>query len=102
MRVKKKNWTTPTLLLSTVASMMLQWGGDDEEEVAAEDDRGDDAFGDVIHDAQRECESEKEKNMFACIPEDHRKSQYPAAEEGQKKAGYHTRIATMEGKEWYI
>jgi len=34
-------------------------GGDNEEEVAAEDDRGDDAFGDAIRDAQRECESEK-------------------------------------------
>ena len=34
-------------------------GGDNEEEVATEDDWGDDAFGDAIRDAQRECESEK-------------------------------------------
>jgi hypothetical protein len=27
---------------------------------------------------------------------------YPAAEEGQKNVGYHTRIATVKGKEWCI
>jgi len=77
-------------------------GGDNEEEVAAEDDRGDDASGDAIRDAQRECESEKEKTKFKCMLEDHRKSLYPTAEEGQKKAGYHTGIAAMECKECYI
>jgi hypothetical protein len=76
-------------------------GGDNEEEVVAEDDRGDDAFGDAICDAQRQCESEKEKAKFERMLEDHRKSLYPTTEEG-KKAGYHTRIAAMEGKEWYI
>jgi len=81
---------------------MLQWGGDNEEEVAAEDDRGDDAFGDVNRDAQRECESDKEKAKFERMLEDHRKSLYPTAEEGAKKAEYHTGIAAMEGKEWYI
>jgi len=59
-------------------------GGDDEEDVAAEDDRGDDAFGNAMHDAQRECESEKEKAKFERLLEDHRKSLYPTAEEGQK------------------
>ena len=82
--------------------MMLQWGGDNEEEVAVEHDWGDDAFDDAIHDAQRECESEKEKAKFERMLEDHRKSLYPTAGEGQKKVGYHTGIATMEGKEWYI
>jgi len=76
-------------------------GGDNEEEVVAEDDRGDDAFGDAICDAQRQCESEKEKAKFERMLEDHRKSLYPTTEEG-KKAGYHTGIAAMEGKEWYI
>ena len=65
-------------------------GGDNEEEVAA------------VRDAQRECESDKEKAKFERMLEDHRKSLYPTAEEGQKKAGYHTGIAAMEGKEWYI
>ena len=55
-----------------------------------------------LRDAQRECESEKEKAKFKCILEDHRKSLYPTAEEGQEKAGNHTGITVMEGKEWYI
>jgi len=45
------------------------------------------AFGDVIRDAQRECESEKEKAKFEHMLEDHRKSLYPTAEEGQKNLG---------------
>jgi len=44
------------------ANIIAQYGGfndvatgeNNEEEVAAEDDRGDDAFGDAIRDAQRE------------------------------------------------
>ena len=57
--------------------------GSDEEEVAAEDDLGD-ALGNAIHDAQQECESEKEKVKFERMLEDHRKLLYPTAEEGQK------------------
>jgi hypothetical protein len=34
--------------------------------------------------------------------EDHNKLLYRTAEEGQKKVGYHTEIAAMEGKEWCI
>jgi hypothetical protein len=49
-----------------------------------------------------ECESEKEKIKFECMLEDHKKLLYPTAEEGQKKVGYHTGIATMEDKEWCI
>jgi len=45
-------------------------GGDNEEEVAAEDDRSDDTFGDAICDAQRECESAKEKAKFKYMLED--------------------------------
>ena len=95
VKKKKKNWTMPILLLSTVASMMLQWGGDNDEEVAAKDDRGDDAFGDAIRDAQKECESDKEKAKFERMLEDHRKSLYPIAEEGQKKLG-----TTLELLQW--
>ena len=75
--------------------------GGDEEEVAAEDDLGD-ALGDAIRDAQQECKSEKEKVKFERMLEDHRKLLYPTAEEGQKKVGYNTGIATVEGKEWCI
>jgi len=54
-----------------------------------------DALGDVIRDAQRDCESEKEKTKFKCILEDHRKLLYPTAEDGQKKLG-----ATLELLQW--
>ena len=69
-------------------------GEDNEEEVVAEDVRDDDAFGDAIRNAQRECESDKEKAKFERMLEDHRKFLYPTADEG-KKARYHTGIAAM-------
>jgi hypothetical protein len=72
-----------------------------EEEVAVEDEPADD-LGQVIRDAQRECESEKEKIKFERMLEDHKKLLYPTCEEGQKKVGYHTGIAVMEGKKWCI
>ena len=75
--------------------------GKAEEEVVAEDEPADD-LGQAISDAQRECESEKEKIKFERMLEDHKKLLYPTAEEGQKKVGYHTGIAAMEGKEWCI
>ena len=75
--------------------------GEAEEEVGVEDEPADD-LGQAIRDAQRECESEKEKIKFERMLEDHKKLLYPTCEEGQKKFGYHTRIATMEGKEWCI
>ena len=63
-------------------------GGDDKEDVAVAEDAADvHVLGDVIHDAQRECESEKEKTKFKPMLEDHRKLLYPTAEDGQKKAG---------------
>jgi hypothetical protein len=34
--------------------------------------------------------------------EDHKKLLYTTCEEGQKKVGYHTWIAAVEGKEWCI
>ena len=57
-----------------------------KEEVAAEDEPDDD-LGQAIHDAQRECESEKEKIKFERMLEDHKKLLYPTCEEGQKKLG---------------
>jgi len=85
------------------ANIIAQYGGfndvamgrDNEEEVAAEDDRGDDAFGDAIRNAQRECESEKEKAKFERMLEDHRKSLYPTTKEEQKKLG-----TTLELLQW--
>jgi hypothetical protein len=57
-----------------------------EEEVVAEYEPADD-LGQAIRDAQRECESEKEKIKFKCMLEDHKKLLYPTYEEGQKKLG---------------
>ena len=67
----------------------------------AEDEPADD-LGQAIRDAQRECESKKEKIKFDRMLEDHKKLLYPTVEEGQKKVWYHTGIAVMEGKEWCI
>jgi hypothetical protein len=62
--------------------------GKAEEEAGAEDTLAkDDALGDVIRDAQRDCESEKEKAKFDHMLEDHKKLLYPSAEHGPKKWG---------------
>jgi hypothetical protein len=72
--------------------------GEVEEETGAEDTlTEDDALGDVIRDAQRDYENEKEKAKFDRMLEDHKKLLYPSAEDRQKKVGYNTRVATMEG-----
>jgi hypothetical protein len=72
-----------------------------EEEVVVEDELTDD-IGDTICDAQRECESKKDKIKFEHMLEDHNKLLYPTTKEGQKKVRYNTGIAVMGGKEWCI
>jgi hypothetical protein len=57
-----------------------------EEEVGAEEEPADD-LGQAIRDAQRECESEKEKIMFDHMLEDHKKLLYPTCDAEQKKLG---------------
>ena len=47
----------------------------------------DDDLRRVIVDAQRECESEREKLKFDRMLEDHRKGLYPNCEEGNTKLG---------------
>jgi hypothetical protein len=64
----------------------------DAENSIAEDD---DALGDVIRDAQRDCESKKEKAKFDQMLQDHKKLLYPSAEDGQKKVG-----TTLELLQW--
>ena len=54
-----------------------------EEEVGAEEEPADD-LGQAIRDAQRECESEKEKIKFDRMLEDHKKLLYPTCDEGRK------------------
>ena len=59
-----------------------------EEEAGAEDTLSeDDGLGEVIRDAQRGCESEKEKAKFDRMLEDHKKLLYPTCDAGQKKLG---------------
>ena len=74
----------------------LQWycNGEAEEEVGAEDEPADD-LGQAIHDAQRECKSEKEKIKFERMLEDHKKLLYPTCDVGQKKLG-----TTLELLQW--
>ena len=55
----------------------------------------DDALGDVIREAQKDCESEKEKTKFDHMLEDHKKLLYPSAQDGQKKLG-----TTLELLKW--
>ena len=60
--------------------------GEAEEEVVVEDEPADD-LGQAIRDAQRECESEKEKIKLEHMLEDHKKLLYPTCDAGQKKLG---------------
>jgi hypothetical protein len=75
-------------------------GEAEEERAAKEEVESADDLGRVIRDAQRECESEKEKIKFERMLEDHEKLLYPTAEEGQKKLG--TTLQLLQGKEWCI
>jgi hypothetical protein len=68
--------------------------GEAKEKVAAEDEPADD-LGQVIRDAQRECESEKEKIKFEWMLEDQKKLLYPTCDVGQKKLG-----TTLELLQW--
>jgi hypothetical protein len=70
--------------------------GESEEEGATEEEvEPADDLGQAFRDAQRECESEKEKIKFERMVEDHKKLLYPTAEEGQKKLG-----TTLELLQW--
>ena len=59
--------------------------GEAEDEAGAEGAPvEDDALGDVIRDAQKDCQSEKEKTKFEHMLEDHKKLLYPSAQDGKK------------------
>jgi len=59
--------------------------GEAEDEAGAEGTPvEDDALGDAIRDAQKDCKSEKEKTKFDHMLEDHKKLLYPSAQDGQK------------------
>jgi hypothetical protein len=52
-------------------------------------------LGQVIVDAQIDCESEKEREKLECMLDDHKKNLYPNCEDGQKKLG-----STLELLQW--
>ena len=56
----------------------------------------------VIVDAQRECESEREKLKFERMLEDHKKGLYPNCKDGNTKLGTTHELLQMEGREWGI
>jgi hypothetical protein len=57
----------------------------DEEEIL-KDDHVDD-LGQVVKDAQRDCENDNEKANLHRMIEDHRKLLYPDCKQGHKKLG---------------
>jgi hypothetical protein len=65
----------------------------DKEEIP-EDDHVDD-LGQVLKDAQRDCENENEKAKLRCMIEDHRKLFYLDCKQGHKKLG-----TTLEMLQW--
>jgi hypothetical protein len=71
---------------------------DNEEEGQGEErlpDEPADDLGQVISDAQRGCDTEKERLQFEQMLQDHNKLLYPACEDGQKKLG-----STLELLKW--
>jgi hypothetical protein len=65
----------------------------DEEEIQ-EDDHVDD-LGQVLKDAQRDCENDNENTKLRRMIEDHRKLLYPDCKQGHKKLG-----TTLEMLQW--
>src|SRR3954464_1887517 len=72
-------------------------GGQNEEQEGEEkaSHEPDDELRRVIVDAQRGCESEREKLKFNRMLEDHKKELYPYCEEGNTKLG-----AALELLQW--
>ena len=75
--------------------------GEDKAEEEAIVDEPDDDLRRAILDAQINCGSENERLKLERMLEDHKKLLYPLRR-WQEKAGYHTRIAAIEGREWCI
>ena len=67
---------------------------EEPEADVAEDDPGDD-LGQALQNMRADCESEKERQKFQKMLEDHRKLLYPGYEDGLKKLG-----TTLELLQW--
>src|SRR5664279_299903 len=83
--------------------MFPEYGGTTmgEAEEEASDEPADD-LGRAIVDAQRNCESEKGEVEVGAHVRGSQKIVVPKLRRWQEKAGYHTGIAAMEGREWCI
>jgi hypothetical protein len=94
---KEEEQLDPDDILAQYCDFLDTAMGEAEEEAGVEHAlaEDDDALGDVIHDAQRDCESDKEKAKFDHMLEDHKKLLYPSAKDGQKKLG-----TTLELLQW--
>ena len=75
--------------------------GEDEAEKEAIVDEPDDDLRRAILDAQINCGSENERLKLERMIEDDKKCCTQIAKMA-KKAGYHTGIAALEGREWSI
>jgi hypothetical protein len=76
----------------------VEGGSEGEAEGKAEGEAHDeplDDLGRTIADAQRECETNKEREKLDCMLEDHKKSLYPKCQNGLKKLG-----STLELLKW--
>jgi Transposase-associated domain len=88
--------------------MFPEYGGnargeaEDEDEEAQDEPVLDDDLRRAIVDAQREAESANEKLKLERMLEDHKKKIVPYLQRWEHKARYHTGIAAMEGRDWFI
>jgi hypothetical protein len=88
------------VLLNTVPLMMLQWGTLKKRGLVKKSPLMILVRPSMMH--RENAKVKKEKIKLERMLEDHKKLLYPTTKEGQKKVGYHTGIAAMEGKEWCI
>jgi hypothetical protein len=85
------DWATGQAFANTVME-------DVDEEVIPEDGHVDD-LGQVLKDAQRDCENDNEKAKLQRMIQDHRQLLYPDCKQGHKKLG--TTLEMLQWKEKY-
>ena len=59
-------------------------------------------LGQMLPEAEKVCETEKESRDLKHMLEDYRTLLYPDCKQGQKKIGYHIKIVAMEGIKWFV
>jgi hypothetical protein len=91
--MKKRMMTT---ILSCLKPPIPQWRIKAKGEERASDVPTDD-LGQVIVDAQIDCESEKEREKLERMLDEHKKNLYPNCKDGQKKLG-----STLELLQWKV